>query len=890
MLRRSLPPGARWDAVLGDLHEEYLGRVARTGALRAGLWYWREALATAGRYRLDRGSDMEHRPTGLGKERGGGAGMDLVIQNVRYAVRRMGKAPFFTLVAVLSLALGIGANTAIFSLVNAVLLQDVPLERPEELVNIHSRSPDFRWGTVSFPDYRDLEERARDVFVGVSIMELGLVQVDRDDGSVDPVLAEGVSGNYFSLAGLDPALGRLLQAEDHVEPGAHPVVVLGHQYWSTQFEGDPEVVGRSMRLSGREYTVVGVAPEAYPGTLRGLEPALYLPIYMLDLAQGQEPSYERRGNQSGFIRARLHPGVGIPQMEAALERVARELQAEYPGEWAPDKVFAYIPTADVIMYPDIDRIMVPAAGMLMVVVGLVLLIACANLASFLLARAADRRKEIAVRLAMGARRGTLVGQLLTETVLLSTLGGAGGILLSVWALRVLQGADLPLPIPITLDLSLNGTVLTFSVLVSVAAGIFFGLAPAIQGTNPAVAPTLRDESAGGGRARGGALRSALVVAQVAVSVVLLVGAGLFVRSLQASQELDPGFGNEPVAMLQLVAPAPDYSGDEAVLYFRQLAERVAALPGIETVSLVDNPHLDQLNTQFTGVVVDGVPPPEGRDFHTVDWAVAEPGYLELVGIPLVAGRDFLPSDGPDAEPVVIVSQAFADRFFPGQDALGRTFTTRQRTVRVVGVARDAKVRSLTEDPRPFLYAPLAQFPTNLAWLLAGTRGPADPHVLSLVREARDLDPSVIVYNMKTMEEHLASRLLGRELGAQVIGAFALLAMLLASIGLYGVVSYSVARRTREVGIRLSLGAETGAVVWMLTRGGMRLVALGAGIGLAVSGLLAQFLSRFLFGVPALDPVTFVGVPLLLGAVALLAAWIPAMRAARVNPVGALRAE
>lgn len=816
--------------------------------------------------------------------------MEILTQNIRYAVRRMTKAPFFTAVAILSLALGIGANTAIFSLINAVLLQPVPLDRPEELVNIHTRSPDFRWGSVSFPDYRDLDDRTKDVFAGVSDMELGLVQVDADDGSVEPVIAEGVTGNYFSVAGLNPTVGRLLQAEDHVEPGAHPVVVLSHEYWGTHFGADPAVVGQSMRLSGREYTIVGVAPEGYRGYMRGVEPALYLPIYMLDLAQGQEPSYDRRGSQSGFVRARLLPGVGAPQMEAALERVAAELQTEYPGEWPRERSFAHIPTADVIMYPDVDRIVVPAAGMMMVVVGLVLLIACANLASFLLARAADRRKEIAVRLAMGARRGTLIGQLLTETILLSGMGGATGILLSVWALRALQGADLPLPVPITLDLSLDGTILTFSILVSVAAGILFGLAPAIQGTNPAVAPTLRDESAGGGRARGAALRSALVVTQVAVSMVLLVGAGLFVRSLQASQALDPGFGDEPVAMLQLAVPAQEYSGDEAVAYLRQLVERVTALPGIEAATSVDNIHLAQLNTQFTGVVVDGIQPPEGRDFHLVDWAVADPGYLDVMGIPLLAGRDFLPSDGPEAEPVVIVNEAFAARFFPGQEAVGQTFTTRQRTVRVVGVARGTKVRSLAEDPRPFIYAPLAQFPSNVAWVLAATRGPADPHLLELVREARGLDPSVIVYDMQTMEEHLASRLLGRSLGAQVIGAFALLAMLLASIGLYGVVSYSVSRRIREVGIRLSLGAETGAVVWMLTRGGLRLVALGAGIGLLLAGLLAQFLSRFLFGVPALDPLTFVGVPLFLGGVALLASWIPAMRAARVNPVGALRSE
>ncbi len=892
LLERLVPPTDRGAAILGDLHEEFEARAAHDERA-ARRWYRREALGVGLRYwraarRYRRGPiGLDRRSTHRGSWEGT---VDTLVLNVRYAVRRVARSPMFTAVAVVSLGLGIGANTAMFSLVNATIIRDMPFERPDELVDVYEAAEGFTHGTLSYPDYEDFVEGTTDVFAAVGGTQLALVPLDSDDGA-EMLFGEAVTGNYFSLLGIEAARGRMISEEDHVAPGAHPVAVLAHDFWISRFGADPEVLGTDLRIGGRSYEVIGVAPEEFAGSLRGIEPAAYFPIMMIDqLNNSTTRMLEGRGNQSFFGKARLLPGVGMAQAEAAAERVGLRLREDYPDYWGADKGFVMVPTADVIMNPMIDRFIVPAAGMIMAVVGLVLLIACANLASFLLARAADRRKEIAVRLAMGARRRTLVGQLLTETTILAALGGLVGVAVAERALALLLSADLPLPFPITLDLSLDRTVLGFSLLVSVGAGLLFGLAPALQSTNPDVAPTLRDETAGGGRARGAFLRNALVVSQVAVSVVLLVGAGLFLRSLDASRRIDPGFGDAPTGLMQIVVPADRYDEDEGRAYVRDLSDRIAALPGVAEVGLIDNIPLQQLNNQNVRVNVDGVEPPVGRDYHLVDYAEIDGDFLDAAGIPLVSGRGFGPADRADTEEVVLVSEEFARRFFPGSDPVGRTVVVNGDPVRVIGVTADHKVRTLGETSRPFVYRSYEQSYSSFVWFVARTTGDADRLVVEMMAEARALDPGMVVVAAKTMERHLAIMLLGRELGALVVGGFALLALLLASIGLYGVVSYAVARRTREVGIRLSLGADSGSMIRMLTGSGMRLVAAGAVLGLLVSAAAAQLLSRLLYGVPPLDLPTFVGVPLVLAAVAFLASWIPARRVTRIDPVGALRAE
>ncbi|MEJ2540211.1 MAG: ADOP family duplicated permease [Gemmatimonadota bacterium] len=889
LLGRRLPWGPRREAILGDLEEEYRARLESRGVvrrLRARAWYWREALAVAARYTLEPDPALAMRRDPRRMEQL----MDALTHNLLYAVRRLVRAPFFTVVAVLSLGLGIGANTAIFSLVNAVMIRDLPLEDPESLVDLFVESPGFSHGTFSFPDLQDLERGTRDVFSQVAAFQLALLQTAGDDGSGELMPGEGVTGDYFSLLSEPPVAGRYLGPEDHVAPGAHPVVVLGYGFWQRRFGGDPSAVGQDIRLGDRDYQIVGVAPEGYTGALRGIVPDVYLPIYMLAEVQGFAPDYDNRGNQSIFAKGRLRPGVGMAEVEASLERVTADLRRDEPDYWSGDRRVVLIPTRDVIMNPMVDRVLVPATGMLMAVVGLVLLIACANLASFLLARAADRRKEIAVRLALGARRRTLIGQLLTETLLLSALGGALGVALAVISLRALAGADLPLPLPITFDLSLDAPVLGYSLLVTLVAGVLFGLAPAIQGTNPDVAPTLRDETAGGGRARGAELRNLLVMTQVAVSMVLLVGAGLFLRSLQASRGLDPGFGDAPTAMLQLNAPASRYTEEEAWTYLQTLTSRVEALPEVTSATTTDNVHLNALNTSMIRVQVDGIRPQGERDFDLVDHAGVGPDFFSTLGLPILAGRGIGAEDRSDAEAVVVVNEAFVGRFFPDGEAVGRSIRVNGEEARVVGVSADAKIRQLGEEPRPFVYGASAQRPRRLAFLMATTPGDAEALTRTLMAQARALDPQIIIFEAKTLERHFAALSLGREMGAQVLGGFAVLALLLAGLGLYGVVSYAVARRTREVGIRTALGAESGAVVWMLTRSGLRLVVLGGAVGLLVAALLSRFLSRLLYGIPPLDPLTFVGVPLILLGVALLASWIPAMRAARVDPVTALRSD
>jgi predicted permease len=721
-------------------------------------------------------------------------------------------------------------------------------------------------------------------------IQYAFVQTDVD-GGVESMMAEAVTGNYFSLLGVQPAAGRLIGESDHVEPGAHPVVVLSYDYWQNRYAGDPAAVGSDIRLGGRLYSIIGVTPPDFRGSVRGLEPLLYIPIMMYDDVQGTGGDFQTaRGSHSMFVRARLVPGAAFAEAEAVVERLTQSLRVDYPNQWPPSQAFALVPTTDVLMNPMLDRVIVPAAGMLMGVVGLVLLIACANLASFLLARATDRRKEIALRLALGAQRRTLVGQLLTETVLLATLGGLAGIVLAVQALNALASADLPLPIPITLDLSLDWTVLGFSLLVSVGAGLLFGLAPALQGTNPDVAPTLRDESGSGGRGRGAMLRDVLVVGQVAVSVVLLVGAGLFLRSLDASRDIDPGFGDAPAGILQMSVPANRYSPEEGRVFLQSLTERIEQLPGVQSVGFIDNLHLNTLSSQSNRVDVPGIDPPPGADFYSVDNARVDDGFFEAAGISILEGRGFDEGDVAEGEPVVVVTQEFARRFFPDGGALGSTFMTDDEEVRVVGVVNDVKVRQIGEDVRPFMYESHRQSYSPWVWLVARTTGDADRVVLDMLAEVRAMDPEIMVISSTTMERHLAVMFVARELGALVVGAFALLALLLASVGLYGLVSYAVSRRAKEVGIRLSLGADQGTVVRMLTRSGMKLVALGGAVGLVLAAVLARLLSSLLYGVPALDVQTFLVAPLLLAAVAFLAAWLPARRVTRIDPVGALRSD
>jgi putative ABC transport system permease protein len=817
--------------------------------------------------------------------------LDHLRRDVRDALRSLARRPGFTGVAVLSLAIGIGANTAIFTLVNAILFRTTPVEQPERMLNVYLHQAAFPYSTLSYPELEDLRRGASDAFSHIGASQIVPAQVDGEDG-IGTLLAEVVSGNYFQMLGVNAALGRTLLPGDDVDRGGHAVVMLGHGYWQTAFGGSPDVVGRQMRIGGRSYTIVGVAPVDFQGSIKGLTPAFYAPSLMVEILTGTLTLDDRR-NHSLFVKARLRDGVGLPQADAAVGRVAEALTRDKIQGWDPQARFTLVPLDEVLLYPPLDRYVRASAWLLSVVVGLVLLLACTNLASFLLARAIDRHRDVAVRLALGASRSVLIRGLLVETTLLSLLAGGLGLGLSIWILRVLVRTDLPLPIPITVDLSPDWLVLAFTLAVSAVAGTALGLVPAWQSTRPDLVTALKSDTAGGGRAGQMRWRNALVIAQVTLSLVLLVGAGLFLRSFQRVLAVDPGFGREPAALLSFIVPATRFTTAEALVHTRRLLERFRQVPGVESIGVTDNLPLNTLSTQSMGFLVDGHTPPPERQSFLADRVDVDGGYFDAIGIRILRGRTFTEADRDEVQSVAIVSDAMARRYWPDGDAVGRLIRTPNADdddLVIVGVAADVKIRSIGEPPRDMIYRSYLQHDPRGLTVVAKTSGDAQQTALALMAAGREIDPDFWVWEMKTLERHLSVVRLPAELSAFILTAFAGLALLLASIGLYGVVSFAVAQRTREMGIRVALGADPGKVVRILAFDGLRLVAIGGVLGMAAALGIMQLLGSLLFGGQAFDALTLVAVPLVLGASASLAAYLPARRARRIDPMLALRTE
>ncbi len=805
----------------------------------------------------------------------------------KYAVRRLVRTPGFTLVAVLSLGLGIGANTAMFSVVNAVLLRKMPVRAPEEMVEVYTSEGDgYLYSTSSYLDYEDL--KAADLpFSSIVGSRTVVARMERGERP-EVAFGEVISWDFFPSLGIPMALGRSFLPEEDVTPGTHPVVILGYRVWEKEFGKDPEILGRSVPLNGVPYTVVGVASEAFTGSFPVLVTGFYAPLMMTDQLMGNpgEGQLGRRSSRSMFLKARLAPGATVEQANEALRTFSSRLEELYP-ETNEHRVMSALPSGKVALHPLVDRALKPVAGLLLVVVGIVLLIACANLSSFLLARAEDRRKEIAMRLALGAGRGALIRQLLVETTLLALLGGVAGIVLADWTLRLLMSFQPPIPIPISLDVGLDRTVLFFTAGVSLLAGLAFGLVPALQATNPDVAPTLKDEGQGTGKARRFNLRNALVVTQVAFSFVLLIGAGLFVRSLQKAQMIDPGFDIGPAA---LVWPMVDLSGyeteEEQTAILRTLEDRLLAHPRIHSLAIADRLPLGA-GVSTGGYLLPGIPSDTPDGDHDIDNANVMPGYFRAMGVPIVQGRAFEPAD-LDGPPVVIVSEAFVRQYYPGQDMVGRSIQDPGgNDLRIVGVARDTKVRTLGESPRPYIYQ-AHRYP-GMEFVVRGD-GTSEELLAAALDVVHEVDPDLMLFEAKTMNEHLALMLFPPRMAALLLSVFGGLALLLSAIGIYGVVSYAVARRTREMGIRISLGASARDVVAMAIRGGMRLVLVGGGIGILMAGAVTWSISGFLYGIGSTDLVTFAAIPLLLVGVALLAAYVPARRASLIDPVRALKSE
>lgn len=816
--------------------------------------------------------------------------MRSLLTDLKFALRTLLKAPAFTAIAVLSLALGIGPNTAIFSLVNAVLFQDWGVEDPEGLIDVYTLTSQGEYFFSRYSTFELIEEGATGVFEAVAHHSVFSGRMDAPTGEAELVLGEMVTGNYFDVMGVQASLGRTLLPEEDGTLGTHPVVVLGHDYWRSRHGSDPGIVGREVRLNGRPYTVVGVAPENFNGRVApGISTDFWVPFSMYPHLAPSKPN-----NGDLTISGRLRPGMSPGQAIAAIETIAAredaERQAANPDRRGQFRLIG-ISLADVKLHPNFDGILTQMAALLFVAVGLVLLVACVNLAGFLLSRAADRRKEMAIRVAMGAGRGAIVRQLLVESLLLAGMGAVVGLGLGQLALRALLSVEIPLPIPLDLNVGLNTPLLLFTAGAALVAAVLFGLTPALEATRAPTAATLRDEAgASGGRQKVGA-RGVLVAAQMAFSTVLLFGAALFLRSLQAATDLDLGFSTRSAAVVEVSTGANEYSTEERVAFVEELSRRLETEPGISTFGYTARMPLG-LGVMNTGFDIPGVEPPPDRNRHVLEFAPVTPGYFETMGIEVLEGRAFDPTDRAGSPPVAILSEAAARRYWPNESAVGKTLVLdADRTLTVVGVVDNAKIWSLGEAPFPYMYRPYFQGLENSSFSVVA-RGSTPPgEIASTIRsEARAIDPDIFLTEVGTLDDHLGYVYFLPRMAAVVLSLIGLLALALACLGLYGMISYTVARRTREMGIRLALGAERSRVIQMVLQSGLVLVGVGATLGIVGSIFVGRMAERFVYGSGALDPAAVVAAPLILALVAALATYLPARRASRVDPVQALRTE
>ena len=810
-----------------------------------------------------------------------------LLQDLRYAARTLARSPAFTTIGVLTLALGIGLNSAVFSAAEALLLRPLPgVRNSDEIVQIYrSYTGSMDFGSSSIPHYLDIRRRMTDVFSGVATW--GYVALSLSSGGQNErVLGQMVSANMFSVLGAGAERGRVFVAAEDEGVGAHPVAVISDQAWRTRFGSDPDIVGRNIILNGRSYSIVGVTSPEFRGPLPLATPMIWVPLMQAgDVRPGGAELLQQRGRNNMNVIARLAPGVTVAQARDRLTVIQSDLLKEYPDEYKRTGS-TLVPQTESGIHPQFRSAQVGLTATVMGVVALLLLIACVNVANLFLARARGRWREMSVRLSLGARRGRLVRQLLTESVLFSLLAGGAGLALTWVVVGLANRIRLPMDIQIDPDLRINGTVLVFTMGVSLITGIIFGLAPALQATKPSLIPALKGEApAGGGKSR---MSRGLVVAQLALSLTLLVVAGLFGRSLSNATNIDKGFNSDNLLTAGIDVGLQGYDRARGEQFFNRLKERLELLPNVRAVGYSDIIPLS-LNNQQRGVTLPGYTPKENESME-VDYNVASPGYFDAMGIPIIAGRAFTARDDSGAARVLIVNRQFAQRFWQGADPLGRTVRLSDRDYTIVGVVPNGKYRTLGEDPLAYMYIPQQQMWQDAMTLFIRTAGDPLDVVPALRSEVAALDANLPISDLRTMNNALGTALLPARLAGTVIGVFGLLGLVLAAVGLYGVISYSVAQRTREIGIRVAVGAGHGQVLGLVMRQGMLLVAIGTAFG--VTGAIAAWrLARgLLYGDTSLDPVTLIAVVAVLSAVAVLAIWVPARRAARVNPVVALRAE
>ena len=816
--------------------------------------------------------------------------LDTWLQDVRFAVRLLARSPLFTGTAALSLAIGIGANTTIFSVGSALLLRPPPgLASADRLVDVGRSTPDAAFDTVSYPNYADIRDRVTTLSgLFAHQIEPSPMSLGGTDGA-ERIYGALVSGNYFSTLGTTPLHGRLLRSDDDKIGSGNAVTVLGYDLWTRRFAADPQIVGRLITLNGHPFTVVGVAPRGFQGTTI-VKAELWVPLSMLTEAMPDRRAtlFTSRGATWLFMGGRLKDGITTEQANAELASIGQALEQEHPRTNENMRFH----TAPIAAIPGMTGLIAGFIGLLMGIVTLLLLIACVNLAGMLLARGASRTREMAVRVAIGAGPGRVVRQLLTETAVLFVIGGIAGLLLSRWLTGLLLALLPQLPVPLSLQITTDWRVLLFTVVMSVLAAVFCGLAPALQARRTNLVTALKTDTLEGHHSRL-RLRNVFVVGQVTMSIVLVIAAGLFLRALERAGNTPTGFDVQNVEVVALDLSLGRLDSETGRRFARDLLDRTRQLPGVTNATIAVDLPLDGGRMGFGSVRVPGStagPRQDGR--LPADWNIVEPGFFQTLGVRLVRGRDFEVQDTASAPAVAIVNEAFARRAWPGVDPLGRQMETEtdegMRAVTVVGLAEDARFMSVADPAEPYIYVPLAQVYQGRVNLVVKTSGTSVlPRIRALVRS---MNPNLPVTEALSLADITALGTIPQRIAAALAGTLGAVGLLLASIGIYGVTSYAVTRRTREIGIRMALGAESRAVMRLVLKQGAVLAGIGVILGLGLGAVGGQLVQSLLYGVSGMDPVTFAVAAGLFAAVTLAATYIPARRAMAVDPMLALRNE
>ena len=820
-------------------------------------------------------------------------------QDIRFALRILTKSPGFSAIAILSLALGIGANTTIFTVVNAILLNPLPVKQISRVVQVDTVDTKTRVTAanvtklgMSYPNFQDYARNSK-VFSGLSCIVGPLPLTWSGGAEPKQVFGQMVSANYFEVLGLRPTAGRFFVPDEDSKLGGNNVAVLSYSLWVNKFGSDPNVVNKTLTLNATSYSVVGVAPRGFKGAFTfGNAEQVWLPVSMYPqvLAGFFKDNFNDRRFLTTAVIGRLKDGVSLGEAEASVKTIASNLEREFPKDNASRSV-ALTLLAEAAVGVNNRNQFVLAGGLMMAIVGLVLLIACANLANLLLAQSASRQKEIGLRAALGASQVRMARQLLTESMVLAMLSGVVGLAIAYAGRAVLWSFRPPFILDGDVDLSFDSHVLFFTLGVALLTAVTIGLAPAIKVARPNLIEALnvggRGGTVGWGRST---LRSLLVVTEIALALVALIGAGLFVRSMQSAQRIDPGFESKKLFVFAFDLGALHYEEGRAQQYFRAAIDRVRAVPGVDSATIASNFPL--------GGGLGRTVFPEGQDEASgyrgtlTQLNDVAPNFFQTLRIPLVGGREFADADRKDTHQVAIINEAMANQFWPDQNAVGKRFHFFGETQlrEVVGVVRNTVVNNFGEDPQPLAYLPLTQDFAPAVTMQVRTSGRPESVIAAVRSQVQSLDTNLALTNLNTIEELVDQGLWAPRVGAGLLAVFGALALLLAIVGVYGVLSYSVSQQTREIGIRMAMGARTASVLALIVRQGMRLAFVGLALGLVIAFAGMRVLSSLLFGVSAHDPVTFAGVSFILATAAILGCYIPARRAAKIDPITALRYE